>query len=654
MLRKISLFLMIALLIPTILLAASNVIFYSASPYGTGDIKTGSPEITIAGSVAYLTVTQTGNIGAGDCIEYDDGGTQKVYICPCRVEFESGSESVRVHHVLRGAISEATGVVRAIEFQSGSWIGGTAAGYIYFSQVTGTFVDGEELNRIKPTGVANVATTSSVLQGDMEDSFVVKTADGTDVLISVSGKTVTSIHHEFNSLSEYEANHSDADHLDGAMGIQGHCCAYYDHDDQTLDTTPLLVDTWFLTAFHYIFTPQGNEESVNNQRHDGKWNGNRYILQVTGDGNHGVDLEDRSTLEGFQIELDGSKNAYGVYIHAGGAFCIVSHNIIKGTLSGGSTACTAIYVSVAYAYIWNNIIYDFVNGSKNCRGIEVVDGVSGIYVYNNTVHNCYTFGIDNGSGTCDIKNNIVNDCGVVSYSGSFGTASTHNIGNGSASELAYGVKHKTGTADGTSASKLIDSDASFITNGVKIGCVVKNTSDTTYTYVTALDSEGQLSINDDIFVSGETYEVYTSKIGSVTFNNEGSDDFHLGSGDTIAIDLGSNLSADEELVFWDDIDSYERSMYGDGWDIGADEYQESENITQIIYLEISKKISCDTCDILDDYCPNPENIINCCAQTTKENVIIQMEITPEFECNECNILLSYCPDVDKIKNCYVL
>jgi hypothetical protein len=56
---------------------------------------------------------------------------------------------------------------------------------------------------------------------------------------------------------------------------------------------------------------------------------------------------------------------------------------------------------------------------------------------------------------------------------------------------------------------------------------------------------------------------------AVTFENEGSDNFHLASGDTAAKDQGTDLSADAALAFSDDVDGATRSGT---WDIGADEY----------------------------------------------------------------------------------
>ena len=51
-------------------MAVANV-YYSISPYGTSDIKTGSPTISISSGVATLSVSQTGNIGQGCKITYD-------------------------------------------------------------------------------------------------------------------------------------------------------------------------------------------------------------------------------------------------------------------------------------------------------------------------------------------------------------------------------------------------------------------------------------------------------------------------------------------------------------------------------------------------------------------------------------------------------
>lgn len=68
-----------------------------------------------------------------------------------------------------------------------------------------------------------------------------------------------------------------------------------------------------------------------------------------------------------------------------------------------------------------------------------------------------------------------------------------------------------GSADGTTAFKLIDSGQTFTTKGSKIGDVAINFDDSTFATVTALDSETQLSVSKDIFVSGDDYALNSTR-----------------------------------------------------------------------------------------------------------------------------------------------
>lgn len=75
----------------------------------------------------------------------------------------------------------------------------------------------------------------------------------------------------------------------------------------------------------------------------------------------------------------------------------------------------------------------------------------------------------------------------------------------------------TGNNTSTSASKLVDSGATFQTSGVKPLMIVRNTSDTTWSYVihqtASVDpiSETQLDLNADIFTaSPKTYHVFST------------------------------------------------------------------------------------------------------------------------------------------------
>jgi hypothetical protein len=69
-----------------------------------------------------------------------------------------------------------------------------------------------------------------------------------------------------------------------------------------------------------------------------------------------------------------------------------------------------------------------------------------------------------------------------------------------------GADVDSGTADGSSAGKLIQSGQNFLTT-VSINDIVTNTTDDSFAYVTAVDLDTQLSISPDIIVSGESYTI---------------------------------------------------------------------------------------------------------------------------------------------------
>lgn len=66
---------------------------------------------------------------------------------------------------------------------------------------------------------------------------------------------------------------------------------------------------------------------------------------------------------------------------------------------------------------------------------------------------------------------------------------------------------ESGTTTSTTAGKLIQTGQNFLTT-VKAGMVVKNTTDTTYSYVQSVDSDTQLTLESDIMTSGEDFQIY--------------------------------------------------------------------------------------------------------------------------------------------------
>lgn len=71
-----------------------------------------------------------------------------------------------------------------------------------------------------------------------------------------------------------------------------------------------------------------------------------------------------------------------------------------------------------------------------------------------------------------------------------------------------GLPQLTGRTTGTTGGKLIDASENFETNGVVIGDIVYNTTDSTVTTITAIDSADTLSVASNIFSTDENYIIF--------------------------------------------------------------------------------------------------------------------------------------------------
>lgn len=71
------------------------------------------------------------------------------------------------------------------------------------------------------------------------------------------------------------------------------------------------------------------------------------------------------------------------------------------------------------------------------------------------------------------------------------------------------TSHKDSTTDGTTTNKLIEAGIDFAAAGVLVGDVAINRTDDTSALVTAKDTVGELTLDGDIFVSGELYSIVT-------------------------------------------------------------------------------------------------------------------------------------------------
>ena len=349
--RVLSLSAVILLLWAGLALAATQV-YYSVCPFGTGDIKTGSPTITISSGVATLSVAQTGNIGQG-----------------CRITYN-----------------------------------GTSVCYI---------------SQVNSSTSFNVVTATGGTPGD------------------VSGQTVNSIAHEYASLSDAEAGASDANHTNNAdltaIDVILNLCCYYDHDDQTADTAPCTIDGYTADATRYIniYTPTGGTQSINNQRHAGKWSTSKYRMS----GAIPLTLSDPYVrVSGLQIISTGTSYRDScIFLTDVGSTDErrIFGNILRQETAADDTHGIYGYWVSGTVYIFNNLIYDF-SSSSGIYG----NNVGAYAIYNNTIINC-SFGIYQvWPETSSVKNNILRSCSTP-ISGTFASGSGYNATD--AESLGYTV-----------------------------------------------------------------------------------------------------------------------------------------------------------------------------------------------------------------------
>jgi hypothetical protein len=111
-------------------------------------------------------------------------------------------------------------------------------------------------------------------------------------------------------------------------------------------------------------------------------------------------------------------------------------------------------------------------------------------------------------------------------------------------DIAYPTPIETGTSTTATASKLIDSTATFITNNVREGDVVHNDTSLTAATVVSVDSETQLTLNANIFTAtAQAYVVYAMS-PQTSMGNPGCFLYIGGAGNVSVITIGG-----DQLIF---------------------------------------------------------------------------------------------------------
>lgn len=74
--------------------------------------------------------------------------------------------------------------------------------------------------------------------------------------------------------------------------------------------------------------------------------------------------------------------------------------------------------------------------------------------------------------------------------------------------IPYPTALSAGATTSTVSNKLVDNNASFIEEGIVIGMIVYNTTDSTGATIVSIDSPTVLTLNANIMASGEAYKIY--------------------------------------------------------------------------------------------------------------------------------------------------
>ena len=232
-----------------------------------------------------------------------------------------------------------------------------------------------------------------------------------------------------------------------------------------------------------------------------------------------------------QLYIEGDESVYPNSIGIRSNIFNADGFVIQGTgtplkVSGGSNS----FWRLTNGQIFETVdTYDitFPTGGRNlCMNVSFSNGLNPAGIGNTTLIDCSATGVLPDSNT----NHHIDDGGhYVGNQGGISYVANRRSSNGNvmqwmrqglpAQELEVTISSTSvldsGTTDGASANKLVDSSQNF-TATVSVGLYVKNTTDDTFAIVTAVDSDTTLSLDSDIMSSSEDYQIFNIPVSRFT------------------------------------------------------------------------------------------------------------------------------------------
>ena len=295
------------------------------------------------------------------------------------------------------------------------------------------------------------------------------------------------------------------------------------YGDGTADTANASILGWTTSATNFIkiYTPTSSSEVGTTQRHSGSWDTTKYYLSVSSAGRVIDNYEAYVWLDGLQTEMNNSDDY---------------HRPINS--EGQADVANEFKVSNSIIKMTQSTLADHSEGITLAGAI---DTASTAYLWNNIIHGIQgntwgraIFVNDNLWTVYAYNNTIVNSTTGIYKSGSTVTAKNN---------------------------------------------IVQNATDGfTGTFEAGSDYNVSNVVGDDTGGSNDQSGVY------VSFVDRGGDDFRLSQYDRKAKNKGTDLSADGDLAFSDDIAGNSRP-YESVWDIGAYENQ-TATTTDTLYRSV--------------------------------------------------------------------